>query len=52
MESIIGGNTLFGWSPSATGILNTMVHPIVILLISWGISLILTIMLYLFDMEK
>ncbi|XP_042660992.1 uncharacterized protein LOC122154684 [Tyto alba] len=40
-------DTLFGWSPSAAGILNTMIHPIVILLGSLGILLVLTIMLYL-----
>ncbi|XP_042660771.1 uncharacterized protein LOC116964869 [Tyto alba] len=40
-------DTLFGWSPSATGILNIMIHPIVILLGSLGILLVLTIILYL-----
>ncbi len=36
-----------GAGTEATGILNTMVHPVVILLISLGVLLLLTIVLYL-----
>lgn len=39
--------TLLGWSPTATGVLNYMIHPIVILLISVGIVFVLTLVLYL-----
>ncbi|XP_054666927.1 uncharacterized protein LOC129199870 [Grus americana] len=39
-------DTLFGWSPTATGILNKLCHPIVILLILVLISLILSAILY------
>lgn len=39
-------DTLFGWSPTATGILNKLCHPIVILLILVLISLTLSAILY------
>ncbi|XP_069631209.1 LOW QUALITY PROTEIN: uncharacterized protein [Haliaeetus albicilla] len=39
-------DTLFGWSPTATGILNTLCHPIVVLLILVLISLVLSAVLY------
>lgn len=39
-------DTLFGWSPTATGILNTLCHPIVVLLILVLISLALSAVLY------
>ena len=39
-------DTLFGWSPTTTGILNKLCHPIVVLLILILISLTLSIMLY------
>ncbi|XP_074703747.1 uncharacterized protein LOC141933198 [Strix aluco] len=39
-------DTLFGWSPTATGILNKLCHPIVVLLILILISLTLSIILY------
>ena len=36
-------DALFGWSPNATGTLNALVHPIIVLLILVGIRLILSI---------
>ena len=36
-------DALFGWSPKATGILNALVHPVIVLLILVGIRLILSI---------
>ena len=39
-------DTLFGWSPTATGILNKLCHPIVVLLILVLISLVLSAVLY------
>ncbi|XP_071895524.1 uncharacterized protein [Anas platyrhynchos] len=42
-------DTLFGWSPTATGILNTLSHPIIVLLILVGISLILSFVLLVWN---
>lgn len=36
-------DVLFGWSPTATGLLNALVHPIVVLLTLVSISLILSV---------
>ena len=35
-------DALFGWSPTATGILNTLCHPIIVMLILVGVSLLLS----------
>ncbi|XP_039946963.2 uncharacterized protein LOC120765837 [Hirundo rustica] len=35
-------DALFGWSPTATGILNTLCHPIIVILTLVGISLVLS----------
>lgn len=40
---------LFGWPPTATGLLNTLVHPIVVLLILVGISLILSVIIFVWN---
>ncbi|XP_053789324.1 uncharacterized protein LOC128782859 [Vidua chalybeata] len=37
-------DALFGWSPTATGIMNTLSHPIIVLLILVAISLIMSIL--------
>ncbi|XP_053911664.1 uncharacterized protein LOC128850707 isoform X1 [Cuculus canorus] len=42
-------DTLFGWSPTATGILNKLCHPIVVLLILSLVSIILSVTLYIFN---
>lgn len=42
-------DTLFGWSPTATGILNTLCHPIIVLLILSLISIVLSIVLYVLN---
>ncbi|KAK4825915.1 hypothetical protein QYF61_003410 [Mycteria americana] len=39
-------DTLLGWSPTATGILNKMLHPVVVLLMLTVLCFILTIALY------
>lgn len=40
---------LFGWSPTATGILNTLCHPIIVLLMLVGISLILSFVILVWN---
>lgn len=40
---------LFGWSPTATGILNTLCHLIIVLLILVSISLLLSTMLLVWN---
>ncbi|XP_074992061.1 uncharacterized protein LOC142074943 [Calonectris borealis] len=42
-------DTLFGWSPTATGILNNLCHPIIVLLILSLISIVLSIVLYVLN---
>ena len=42
-------DTLFGWSPTATGILNTLSHPIIVLSILVGMSLILSFVLLVWN---
>ncbi|KAK4806454.1 hypothetical protein QYF61_021345 [Mycteria americana] len=39
-------DTLLGWSPTTTGILNKMLHPVVVLLVLTVLCFILTIGLY------
>lgn len=36
-------DALLGWSPTATGILNTLCHPIIVILILVGVSLVLSV---------
>ncbi|XP_074424622.1 uncharacterized protein LOC141735547 [Larus michahellis] len=40
------GDTLFGWSPTVTGLYNKMLHPVVVLLILIVLCFTLTIVLY------
>uniref|UniRef100_A0A8B9BUJ2 Uncharacterized protein n=1 Tax=Anser brachyrhynchus TaxID=132585 RepID=A0A8B9BUJ2_9AVES len=42
-------DALFGWSPTATGILNTLCHPIIVLLILVGISLVLSFVILVWN---
>lgn len=42
-------DVLFGWSSKATGILNTLVYPIIVLFILVGISLILSIVILIWN---
>uniref|UniRef100_A0A8D2P6W1 Envelope glycoprotein n=1 Tax=Zosterops lateralis melanops TaxID=1220523 RepID=A0A8D2P6W1_ZOSLA len=42
-------DTLFGWSPTATGILNKVCNPIVVLLILVLIGLVLSVILYILN---
>ncbi|OWK60872.1 hypothetical protein RLOC_00000527 [Lonchura striata] len=42
-------DALFGWSPTATGIMNTLCHPIIVLLILVTISLIMSILTLLWN---
>ncbi|XP_063177384.1 uncharacterized protein LOC134508994 isoform X1 [Chroicocephalus ridibundus] len=39
-------DTLFGWSPTATGLFNKMLHPVVVLLVLTVLCFALTIVLY------
>ena len=41
-----GWETLLGWSPTATGIYNGMLHPVVVVLSLTVLCLLLTIILY------
>ncbi|XP_075625630.1 LOW QUALITY PROTEIN: uncharacterized protein LOC142604244 [Balearica regulorum gibbericeps] len=40
-------DTLFGWSPNATGLLNKMLHPVIILLLLVLLGFVLTTALYI-----
>lgn len=42
-------DALFGWSPTATGILNTLGHPIIVILTLIGISLVLSIVMLIWN---
>ena len=42
-------DTLFGWSPTATGVLNKLSHPIIILLILVLIGFVLSAILYIMN---
>lgn len=42
-------DVLFGWSPTATGLLNALVHPIIVLLILVGVSLILSVVILIWN---
>ena len=42
-------DVLFGWSPTTTGILNTLLHPIIVLLTLVGISFVFSIVLFVWN---
>lgn len=42
-------DVLFGWSPTATGILNTLCHPIIVLLLLVSVSFILSFVLFVWN---
>lgn len=42
-------DVLFGWSPTAAALLNTLVHPMIVLLILVGMSLILSVRIFVWN---